>query len=157
MSSFCFKFFVKTRLSQSEEAAVVTCSALAAHLCDLLVDLDAQRFHLDQREHPGVVLALAHPLVLRVLRPARQPLPYVGRVHHLHDPLPRCRREVLPVACLGHTDGGERVQRGQSDLWVTALSALSVFERIYSHLGARSGEEDVDGNENTTSAERLLF
>lgn len=49
------------------------------------------------------------------------------------------------------------MQRGQSDLWVTALSAVRVFERIYSHLGARSGEEDVDGNENTTSAERLLF
>lgn len=28
MSSFCFKFFFKMRLSQSEEAAVVTCSAL---------------------------------------------------------------------------------------------------------------------------------
>ena len=49
------------------------------------------------------------------------------------------------------------MQPGQSDLWVTALSALTVFERIYSHLGARSGEEDVDRNENTTSAERLLL
>lgn len=70
------------------------------HLCDLLVHLDPERLHLHQREHPGVVLALAfaHPLVLRVLRPVQQPLPHVGRVHHLHDPLTRRRREVLSVA-----------------------------------------------------------
>lgn len=66
------------------------------HLCHLLVHLDAQRFHLDHGKHPGVLLL---PLVLRVLRPVQQLLPDVGAVHHLHDPLPRHRRELLPVAC----------------------------------------------------------
>lgn len=48
-------------------------------------------------------------------------------------------------------------EAGRPDLWVTVIWAGSVLERIYSHLGGRSREEDVDGNENTTSAQELLF
>lgn len=69
-----------------------------AHLCDLLVHSDAKRFHLHQGEHPGVLLHLAHPLILRVLRLVQKPLPNTGQVYNLHNPLPRHCRELLPVA-----------------------------------------------------------
>lgn len=89
---------LKTHFPDNHLTGRMVARAAEPHLRDLLVDLDPQRLHLDQREHPGVVPLLAHTVVLRVLRPVEQLLPHVGGVHHLHDPLPRCHGERLPVA-----------------------------------------------------------